>query len=57
MAQDLPLRAWQEHTREVFSVNWSNIKKDTFISSSWDGNVKVVSAIAFGVASSSKPTF
>jgi WD40 repeat protein len=41
--QDLPIRAWQEHSREVFSVDWSNIKKDTFASSSWDGNVKLVS--------------
>jgi WD40 repeat protein len=40
--QDLPIRAWQEHTREVFSVDWSNIKKDTFVSSSWDGTVKLV---------------
>ncbi|KII87335.1 hypothetical protein PLICRDRAFT_142535 [Plicaturopsis crispa FD-325 SS-3] len=38
---DLPIRAWQEHTREVFSVDWNNIKKDTFASSSWDGTVKI----------------
>jgi WD40 repeat protein len=30
----------QEHSREVFSVDW---KEDTFSSSSWDGNVKLVS--------------
>ncbi|KAG5647864.1 hypothetical protein DXG03_007788 [Asterophora parasitica] len=42
MLNDLPIRAWQEHTREVFSVDWSNIKKDTFASSSWDGTVKLV---------------
>jgi len=41
MLNDLPIRAWQEHSREVFSVNWSNLKKDTFVSSSWDGNVKL----------------
>ena len=41
--QDLPIRAWQEHTREVFSVDWSNLKKDTFASSSWDGTIKLVS--------------
>jgi peroxin-7 len=40
--QNLPIRAWQEHTREVFSVDWSNIKKDMFVSSSWDGNIKLV---------------
>ncbi|KAF8880453.1 WD40-repeat-containing domain protein [Gymnopilus junonius] len=37
MLNDHPIRAWQEHTREVFSVDWSNLKKDTFASSSWDG--------------------
>lgn len=40
--QDHPIRAWQEHTKEVFSVDWSNLKKDTFVSSSWDGTVKIV---------------
>ena len=24
-------------------MDWSNLKKDTFLSASWDGNVKVVS--------------
>lgn len=33
---------WHEHTREVFSVDWSNINKDLFVSSSWDGTVKLV---------------
>ncbi|PCH36332.1 WD40 repeat-like protein [Wolfiporia cocos MD-104 SS10] len=41
MLNDLPIRAWHEHTREVFSVDWSNIQKDIFASASWDGNVKV----------------
>jgi WD40 repeat protein len=45
--QDLPIRAWQEHTREVFSVDWSNLKKDTFASSSWDGTIKLVSRKLF----------
>ncbi|PPQ67865.1 hypothetical protein CVT25_010304 [Psilocybe cyanescens] len=40
--QDLPIRAWQEHTREVFSVDWSNINKDTFASASWEGTVKLL---------------
>lgn len=46
-SKDLPIRAWQEHTREVFSVDWSNIQKDTFASSSWDGTVKIVSHLDF----------
>lgn len=41
MLNDHPIRAWQEHTKEVFSVDWSNLKKDTFVSSSWDGTVKI----------------
>ncbi|KAF8581541.1 WD40 repeat-like protein [Ramaria rubella] len=41
MLNDLPIRAWHEHTREVFSVDWSNIDKEFFISSSWDGTVKL----------------
>ncbi|EED83152.1 predicted protein [Postia placenta Mad-698-R] len=42
MLNDLPLRAWQEHTREVFSLDWSNLQKDLFVSASWDGTVKLV---------------
>ncbi|KAG8992498.1 peroxisomal targeting signal 2 receptor [Tulasnella sp. JGI-2019a] len=38
---DLPIRAWHEHTREVFSVDWSNIEKATFVSASWDGSAKL----------------
>ncbi|KAH9832603.1 peroxin 7 [Rhodofomes roseus] len=41
MLKDLPIRAWQEHTREAFSVDWSNVQKDKFVSSSWDGTVKL----------------
>jgi peroxin-7 len=32
---------WQEHAREVFSVHWNLIDKATFLSSSWDGTVKI----------------
>ncbi|KAI9834961.1 MAG: hypothetical protein M1819_002684 [Sarea resinae] len=38
---DFPVRAWQEHKREVFSVHWNLVTKDTFCSSSWDGTVKI----------------
>jgi len=37
-----PVQSWQEHNREVFSVHWNLITKDTFCSSSWDGTIKVV---------------
>lgn len=39
---DLPVASWQEHTREVFSVNWNLVDKATFCSASWDGSVKIV---------------
>ncbi|KIJ34805.1 hypothetical protein M422DRAFT_233207 [Sphaerobolus stellatus SS14] len=38
---DLPIRAWHEHTREVFSVDWSNLDKELFVSASWDGTIKL----------------
>lgn len=40
--QDHPIRNWHEHSREVFSVDWNNIQKDLFATSSWDGSVKIV---------------
>lgn len=40
--QDHPIRNWAEHSREVFSLDWNNIQKELFASSSWDGTVKVV---------------
>lgn len=46
---DHPIRNWHEHTREVFSVDWNNIKKDVFVSSSWDASVKVVSIVDDGI--------
>lgn len=36
-----PVQAWSEHNREVFSVHWNLVAKDTFLSSSWDGTVKI----------------
>lgn len=39
--KDLPLSNWREHKREVFSVHWNLIQKETFCSSSWDTTVKI----------------
>lgn len=39
---DFPVQSWQEHNREVFSVHWNLVVKDTFCSSSWDGTIKIV---------------
>jgi len=41
--QDHPIRNYAEHSREVFSLNWNNIKKELFASGSWDGSAKIVS--------------
>ena len=32
-----PIANWASHNREVFSVHWNLISKNTFLSSSWDG--------------------
>lgn len=39
--QHHPIRNWAEHNREVFCVDWNNIKKDVFASSSWDASVRI----------------
>lgn len=36
-----PPRIFAEHTAEVYSVDWNLVSKDTFLSGSWDGTVKV----------------
>jgi peroxin-7 len=38
---EFPIAAWSEHAREVFSVQWNLTTKETFLSSSWDGTIKV----------------
>lgn len=37
-----PVMNYHEHKRETFSVFWNQTAKDTFVSSSWDGTVKIV---------------
>ncbi|KAK9473668.1 WD40-repeat-containing domain protein [Dipodascopsis tothii] len=39
--KDYPVQSWREHTREVFSVNWSVVDKNAFCTSSWDGTIKL----------------
>lgn len=39
--KDYPIAIYKEHEREVFSCNWNMIQKQLFVSSSWDGKVKV----------------
>ena len=43
--KDFPVMNFHEHKRETFSVAWNPVAKDTFISSSWDGTVKIVSSM------------
>ncbi|PHH88222.1 hypothetical protein CDD83_7813 [Cordyceps sp. RAO-2017] len=38
---DFPIMNFHEHKRETFSVCWNPVTKDTFVSSSWDGTVKI----------------
>lgn len=39
----LPLVNYNEHKREVYAVSWNLVSKDNFVSSSWDGTIKLVS--------------
>ncbi|KAJ2376062.1 peroxisomal targeting signal 2 receptor, partial [Coemansia sp. RSA 2603] len=36
-----PITQWKEHKREVMSIEWNYKAKTTFLSSSWDGTVKL----------------
>lgn len=36
-----PIAIFKEHQKEVFSCNWNLLNKNTFVSSSWDGTVKI----------------
>lgn len=46
-ANDFPIMNFHEHKRETFSVCWNPVTKDNFLSSSWDGTVKIVSQTLF----------
>ncbi|CAG9937116.1 unnamed protein product [Clonostachys rosea f. rosea IK726] len=39
---DFPVMNFHEHKRETFAVCWNPVTKDSFVSSSWDGTVKIV---------------
>lgn len=41
LTQEFPVQSWNEHKREVFCLDWNNLKKNTFASSSWDHLVKI----------------
>lgn len=43
--QNQPVAHWLEHKREVMSVDWSSLRKEQFVSSSWDGSLKLVSPV------------
>jgi peroxin-7 len=38
---DFPVMNFHEHKREVFCVTWNPSNRDTFLSSSWDGSVRL----------------
>ena len=39
---ELAVQDWKEHSREVYAVSWNMVSKDSFVSSSWDGTIKLV---------------
>ncbi|WWD22694.1 hypothetical protein CI109_107187 [Kwoniella shandongensis] len=39
--EGLPIKAWHEHSAEIMSIEWNNLQKDTFVTASWDGSIKV----------------
>ncbi|SCU90150.1 LADA_0F02168g1_1 [Lachancea dasiensis] len=41
MLNDYPIAVFHEHSKEVLSCNWNLINKHLFVSSSWDGSIKV----------------
>jgi len=41
MTASVPIKIFEEHTREVYSVDWNLVTKDTFISGSWDNSIKL----------------
>lgn len=42
---DNPIMVWREHAREVFAVNWNQVDKRSFCSSSWDLTTKIVTNV------------
>ncbi|KAL3690420.1 hypothetical protein R1sor_016729 [Riccia sorocarpa] len=36
-----PIRSLEEHTHEVYSVDWNGIRKDCFLSGSWDDTIRL----------------
>jgi peroxin-7 len=38
---DFPIAMWGEHREEASSVDWNLVEKTTFLSSSWDGSIRV----------------
>ncbi|OCF60154.1 hypothetical protein L486_02834 [Kwoniella mangroviensis CBS 10435] len=39
--EGLPIQSWHEHSSEIMSIEWNNLNKDQFITSSWDSTVKI----------------
>jgi peroxin-7 len=36
-----PLHSFKEHCRKAYSVHWNPVRRDCFMSGSWDGTVKL----------------
>ncbi|WVW81269.1 hypothetical protein I302_103260 [Kwoniella bestiolae CBS 10118] len=42
--EGLPIQSWHEHSAEIMSIEWNNLSKDQFITSSWDSTIKIWSS-------------
>lgn len=36
-----PLRSFEEHRHEAYCLNWNQVRRDTFLSGSWDDTIKL----------------
>lgn len=43
--KEFPIAIFKEHEREVFSCNWNLVNRQNFLSSSWDGSIKIWSPL------------
>jgi WD40 repeat protein len=43
-----PLRSLEEHRHEVYSVSWNVVRRDCFLSASWDDTVKLWCVCGWG---------
>jgi peroxin-7 len=45
LSENRPLQVYEEHTQEVYSVDWNLVHKNTFLSGAWDESIKLWSPL------------